>query len=118
MAATKKAKQVLRTYVHVTNDKGETTIFEPGQELPAWAAKLAQNPKLFVDEEASESESTETQPPAGGATGEQKPYAEQDEDALRDLLKGRELPQDGDKAALVARLEQADAEAAAAANSK
>lgn len=109
--------KILRSYVHVTKKDGSTVELAPGQAVPAWAAKQVTNPDAFADETV---EQEETQPPAGagdGQGGENPPaYADQDEDALRGLLKERELPQEGDKAALVERLEQADAEAAAAAN--
>ncbi len=116
MADAKKS-DVLAAFVHVTKKDGEVVILEPGQKVPSWAAKQVTNPNAFADAEPDE---LETKPPAGaggGQGGENPPtYADQDEDALRGLLKERELPQDGDKAALVARLEQADQEAAAAAN--
>lgn len=73
-------KSVLKTDVHVTNDKGEAKLLKAGSEVPKWASKLVTNPKAFTDvEDASEESTTEAgsgqQPPAGADGSGQQPPA-------------------------------------------
>lgn len=104
------AGKVLRSYVHVANKNGEAVVLSPGQELPGWAKEQVTNPKAFSDGETVEQRSGQT-------TTEQEPsgYATLDNPALKAELKKRELPQSGNKAELIERLEKHDAEQKAAA---
>ncbi len=105
------ARKVLGSYVHVTNKKGEAVVLSPGQELPGWAKDIVTNPKAFRDEETVESQSE-----SGGSesTSEAASYAALDLSGLKAELKKRELPQTGNKAELIERLEKHDAELKAA----
>lgn len=44
----------LRSYVHVTDDKGYTFVFGPDSDVPAWAQKKIVNPDAWADAPAAE----------------------------------------------------------------
>jgi hypothetical protein len=50
-------------YVTVHDEQGESFTFEPGQELPAWAAKAITNPNVFAAE-VEEKSTTKSEPKA------------------------------------------------------
>jgi hypothetical protein len=39
----------LRTYVHVTDDKGQPHAFGPDDNVPEWAQALITNPKAWAE---------------------------------------------------------------------
>jgi hypothetical protein len=98
--------------VYVTREETNEIIrLNPGDEVPADLAHLVTGRALADD--------TVTSVPAEGAaavdeTPDASDYEAHTVPQLKDLLKARELPQDGNKADLVARLREADTEAAAA----
>jgi hypothetical protein len=98
--------------VYVTReDTNEIVRLNPGDEVPADLAHLVTGRALADD--------TVTPAPAEAAaavdeTPDASDYEAHTVPQLKDLLKARELPQDGNKADLVARLREADTEAAAA----
>ncbi len=98
--------KIARTHVHVEKkggkDDGKVVIFAAGDEIPAWAQKIISNDDVYAEDDAVVEEAPES--PAAG------PYDGKPDDELRALLTARELPTDGDTAALIARLTQADAE--------
>lgn len=95
--------KVAATHVHVHKKNGESVVIAAGEEIPAWAVKVIDNEAVFAkDGEANEVESTDSSEPG--------PYDGKSDDELRALLTERELPTEGDTAALVERLTQADAE--------
>jgi len=53
----------LRTYVHVTDDKGQPHAFGPDDAVPEWAQELITNPKAWAEApEPSVSRLTEPAP--------------------------------------------------------
>jgi hypothetical protein len=55
----------LVAHVHVQDEKGETHVFGPGSDVPAWAKKQITNPAAWgpeVDDETSDP----SEPPRGG----------------------------------------------------
>ena len=96
---------VLAHDVHVTHEDNTVTILKAGTKLPKKFEKLVPNPKAFVE---VEDEATEESGAGDGA--DDKSYAKLTPTKLRALLKKRELPQEGEKAELIARLEEFDEE--------
>jgi hypothetical protein len=97
---------VLRNDVHITlSDKpGDVVVLHRGETVPKEYAKYVTNPKAYADEVQPAEES-------GGSEGaESKGYGDLKGDALRDLLKQRELPQTGTNAEMIERLTADDAE--------
>jgi len=96
--------KIAATHVHVHKKNGESVVIAAGEEIPAALAKLIDNEAVFAKEgEANEAESTDSSTEPG-------PYDGKTDDELRAILTERELPTDGDSAALVERLTQADTE--------
>lgn len=95
--------RTLNTYVtvHRRDDKGEMTgesgTFGPKDALPDWARQGITNPHVWdgADEKAA-------------AEGDSSQYESMKLDELKGALAGRELPTNGNKADLVARLEADD----------
>jgi hypothetical protein len=98
--------KIARTHVHVHKKDGTVKVFAAGEEIPAWAQKVITNNDVY----AENAESVEPDSDGGDEGGEQGPYDGKSDDELRAILRERELPTDGDTAALVERLTQADAE--------
>jgi hypothetical protein len=94
--------RVAATHVHVHKKNGESVVIAAGEEIPAWAVKLIDNPAVFAKDAAADAET--------GDSVEPGPYDGKSDDELRAILAERELPQDGDTAALLERLTQADAD--------
>ncbi|WP_243063191.1 SAP domain-containing protein [Humibacter sp. RRB41] len=92
--------KIARTHVHVEKKNGQVVIFGAGEEIPAWATKLITNPDVYAPDDG-EPAAEESEPGA---------YDGKSDDELRAVLTERELPVDGDTAALVERLTQDDAE--------
>jgi hypothetical protein len=102
---------VLARDVHVTKDGVNFVVLHAGETVPKRFEKLVTNPKAFrevVEEDAG------GQGGGGSSSDESTGYAGQSNDDLKAELKKRELPQTGNKAELVARLEKDDAEKASA----
>lgn len=58
--------RALRTYVHVHDEDGQTHVFGPDDEVPAWAAKRITNPAAWEDDAG---EDTGGQQAGGEQTG-------------------------------------------------
>jgi hypothetical protein len=95
--------KIARTHVHVHKKNGDVVVFAAGEEIPAWAQKAITNDAVY----AEDVEDAEADPGDGNQPG---PYDGKTDDELRALLTERELPTDGETAALVERLTQADVE--------
>ncbi|MCW2674794.1 MAG: hypothetical protein JWP14_3383 [Frankiales bacterium] len=84
----------LAAYVHVTNDKGNSQVFGPGDEVPAWAQRKIVNPKAWEDGElpkvraakpkdgdpapGDDTEPTEEQPPADAGAADAETEGDSD----------------------------------------
>ena len=90
--------KVLKTDVHVTDDKLNVTILKAGDAVPKKLEKYVTNPKAFVDSNSADA--------ATEATGDEQA------DLVAELKK-RELPTSGTVEELRARIAEHDAELAA-----
>jgi hypothetical protein len=86
----------LISFVHVTDKKGQTFVFGPGDDVPAWAQKLITNEKAWDEAPTTAPERAEGEPPrngAGSGLDEWKTYA-----ASLDI----EVPDDANREAVIA----------------
>lgn len=90
--------KVLKTDVHVTDDKLNVTILRAGETVPKKLEKYVTNPKAFVDGDSADSAP--------------EPAGDEQADLVAELKK-RELPTDGTVEELRARIAEHDAELAA-----
>lgn len=56
----------LSTYVHVTDKDGQSHVFGPSDEVPAWAAKRITNKKAWAEAPADDNEQSDGEPPRSG----------------------------------------------------
>ena len=96
---------VLARDVHVTKDGVNFVVLQAGKAVPKEYSKLVTNPKAFVEVEGEP-----VIEPAAAVDPASLPYDKRKVEDLRDLLKSHELPTDGKKDELVARLVQFDQE--------
>ena len=120
-------------HVAVHKDPAETVWFAPGDDVPDWAVDLVgdhvlegneddtedvrlTDPENEEDDPATKWSTVNTLPPAAETASdvdedsdEDLTYADLSKDDLKELLEQRELPVSGNKAELIARLEEDDA---------
>jgi hypothetical protein len=94
---------VLARDVHVTENGIDFVVLPAGKAVPKKYAKLVTNKKAFIEVEDEVDADAAVDPGT-------LPYDKRNVNDLRDLLKGHELPTDGKKPELVARLLAFDAE--------
>ena len=125
--------KTFNAHVAVHKDPAETVWFAPGDDVPDWALDLVgdhvlegneddtedvrlTDPENEEDDPAGKWSTVNTLPPAAETTSdvdedsdEDLTYADLSKDDLKELLEQRELPVSGNKAELIARLEEDDA---------
>lgn len=115
-------------HVAVHKDPAETVWFAPGDDVPDWAVDLVgdhvlegneddsedvrlTDPHYEDDEDATKWSTVNTLPPTAEATSDvdaDGSYDDLSKDELKELLEQRDLPVSGNKAELIARLEEDD----------
>lgn len=113
----------LGSYVHVTDDNGKTHVFGPSGEVPEWAARKITNgrawatPPTFPAETVTDPGGDGSGQDADAGTGEptRPPTSGKGSgiDAWRDYAtaRGVVVDDDADRAAIIAAVDAADAEA-------
>jgi hypothetical protein len=119
-------------HVAVHKDPAETVWFAPGDDVPEWALDLVgdhvigdaeeaedvrlTDPENEEDDDETKWSTVNTLPPAAETTpdvdedsDEDLGYEDLSKDDLKSLLEQRDLPVSGNKAELIARLEEDDA---------
>lgn len=102
--------RLLAVFVHVVGEDGENVVLAPGSKVPGWAKDQVTNPKAFASTGDDKDEDTAPAAVADDLAGE---YEDESFSVLQSIAKARSLSGQGNKAALVARLEADDREKAA-----
>lgn len=91
----------LATYVHVTDEDGQSHVFGPSDEVPAWAAKRITNKKAWAEApETDDGEPSNGEPPRSGRGSGRDAWA------AYAAEHGAEAPEGASREEIIAELEE------------